>query len=31
VGLLERAPALDPGWQRAYDDHYHRVDLRRKR
>ncbi len=30
AALLERAPALDPGWQRAYDDHYHRVDLRRK-
>jgi DNA-binding CsgD family transcriptional regulator/PAS domain-containing protein len=28
--LLERAPALDPAWQRAYADHYQRVDLRRR-
>jgi DNA-binding CsgD family transcriptional regulator/PAS domain-containing protein len=28
--LLERAPALDPAWQRAYADHYHRLDLRRR-
>jgi len=30
ASLLERAPSLDPGWQRAYEDHYHRVDLRRR-
>jgi DNA-binding CsgD family transcriptional regulator/PAS domain-containing protein len=30
VPLLERAPELDPVWQRAYADHYQRVDLRRR-
>jgi DNA-binding CsgD family transcriptional regulator len=30
TALLERAPSLDPSWQRAYVDHYHRLDLRRR-
>jgi hypothetical protein len=30
AALLERPPELDPAWQRAYTDHYQRVDLRRR-
>ena len=30
ASLLERAPSLDAAWQRAYTEHYHGVDLRRR-
>lgn len=29
ASVLERAPSLDPAWRRAYDDHYHQIDVRR--